>query len=153
MMFYMKFSGNKGESCSNIAPACTHSVKELLQASLIMGVGDSEDQAEERRHMKARINRQQSKSLLGLVRKQKKKRSKRHILPSLSSMPPLFRPDYMASELACRTCDERSAICAVFSVGKASTSNIRSLGDLKIIFQAPQLDVGLSHLLRDLLES
>merc|ERR1719317_1285126 len=77
-------AGNNGESCSDIAPACTHSVKELLQASLIMGVGDTEDQAEERRHMKARINRQQSKSLLGLVRKQKKKRSKRHSLPSLS---------------------------------------------------------------------
>ena len=125
----MKFSGNNGESCSDIAPACTHSVEELLQASLIMGVGDTEDQAEERRHMKARISRRQSKSLLGLVREQKKKRSKRHSLPSLSSMPPLFRPDYMASELVCRTCDERSAICAVFSVGKASTFNIRSLRD------------------------
>jgi len=110
-------AGNTGESCSDIAPACKHSAKELLLASLTMGVGDTEEEAEKRRLKKARLKRLQSNTLLTLVRKHKKKRLRRHSLPSPSSMPPLFRSDDMASEPMCQTCDERSAICAVFGVG------------------------------------
>jgi len=119
-------AGKTGLSCSEITPACPYSEKELVNTSMSLGVGDTTLEAEKRRERKARLKSSKSKSFLGLVKKQKKLRSRRHSISDLN-MPPLFRPEHMVSEVACQTCDQRSSICTVFGVGTSAGCFVTSL--------------------------
>jgi len=113
-------TGTSGESCSGLAPDCGHSERELLLASQALRLGEIGRKLTDRRRKKVRSRRSSSApfSISSWVKKQQKTRHRRHTGGlSLSSFPPVFRPGQMASTDVCKTCDERSSVCTVFSIG------------------------------------
>jgi len=117
-------TGDTGGSCKSIAPACEHSAKELLQALGDMGLTD--------RH-KHRVKRQAYERSYQQYSPYTQYSPYRRVQPwsqaqtsyspfrrqglSLSNMPPIFRPDLAGRRRVCRTCDQRSTVCTVYSVG------------------------------------
>jgi len=98
-------TGETGRSCRSVAPDCHHSGRELLLATQDLGLTAKSKRSRVRRQA---YRRQQPWSTYNPFRRQGF---------SLSRMPPVFRPDLAGRRQVCRSCDQRSTVCTVYSVG------------------------------------
>lgn len=107
--------GEAGGSCRSIAPACQHSDRELLLALQDMGLAEPGSHSRVRRQVYQQY--QQYRPYRRVQPSYSPYRRQDFTMPSLSSMPPIFRPDLAGRRQVCRECDQRSTVCTVYSVG------------------------------------
>lgn len=124
-------TGETGLSCSSVAPDCDHTDRELLLALQDLGLGDTDRQSRVRRQTYTRgdqysphspYRRRQPWTVWSRPQASYSPfRRQGLVLPSLSNMmsnmPPIFRPDFAGRRAVCRSCDQRSTVCTVYSVG------------------------------------
>ena len=101
------FPGVTGLSCSSLAPRCPYTERELIRATVDLGII-----AEEPDQHLSRVKRQYG----GYYRRPQRIPNRRQSV--LSRMPPIFRPKGAEAREVCRTCDVRGNVCSVYSIGQ-----------------------------------
>lgn len=97
-------TGERGGSCQVVAPACPHSARDLLAAAAELLPGRAGRQ-------RRQVYRQQYHHQPWVHT------SHRRQGQGLGRLPPILRPDRAGRRRVCRTCDQRSTVCTVYSVG------------------------------------
>merc|ERR1712117_41893 len=114
-------AGESCGSCTSVAPPCQHSEKELLAALADMGLAGRNlaGRRRVRRNVYSQYRRVQPWHRPGPYRRQGLGLGLglgRQGL-GLASMPPILRPELAGRRRVCRSCDQRSTVCTVYSVG------------------------------------
>jgi len=123
--------GESGGSCTSVAPPCHHSDKELLAALADMGLAGRNlpDMGLAGRNLagRRRVRRNVFRQYRRVQPWQRSGPYRRQGLGlglglgrqglGLASMPPILRPELAGRRRVCRSCDQRSTVCTVYSVG------------------------------------